>query len=48
MEKLIGKHAKVFMDSAEPRSIEYFRKQGFNTVACKKGPNSVEARIRFL
>nr|DAH59668.1 MAG TPA: Bifunctional AAC/APH [Caudoviricetes sp.] len=28
---------KIFMDSAEPRSIDFFRKQGFNAVPCIKG-----------
>lgn len=39
---------KVFMDSAEPRSIDYFRKQGIPAYPCIKGPNSVNARIAFL
>lgn len=48
MEKMIGKRAKCYMDSAEPRSIEYFRQRGFNTRPCIKGQNSVSARITFL
>lgn len=48
MEKMIGKRAKCFMDSAEPRSIDYFRLRGFNTRPCIKGQNSVNARITFL
>ena len=39
---------KIFMDAAEPRSIDFFRKQGFNAVPCIKGQNSVKARISFL
>lgn len=39
---------KIFMDSAEPRSIDFFRRQGFNAVPCIKGQNSVKARISFL
>jgi phage terminase large subunit len=35
-EMKIGK-TKIFMDAAEPRSIDYFRKQGFNAVPCIKG-----------
>lgn len=48
MEKMIGKRTKCYMDSAEPRSIDYFRQRGFNTYPCIKGQGSVEARIRFL
>ena len=39
---------KIYMDSAEPRSIEFFRQQGFNAVPCIKGRDSVKARISFL
>lgn len=48
MERMIGKRAKVYMDSAEPRSIEFFRLKGFNVRPCIKGQNSVAARIAFL
>ena len=48
MEKLIGKKAKCYMDSAEPRSIDFFRRKGFNTLPCLKGPNSVASRLTFL
>lgn len=48
MERVAGKRIKVYMDSAEPRTIEYFRRQGFNTLPCLKGPDSVAARIIFL
>lgn len=41
-------HEKIYMDSAEPRSIQYFRNQGFNTVPCIKGRDSVKSRILFL
>lgn len=40
--------SKIYMDSAEPRSIQYFRKQGINAVPCIKGADSVKARISFL
>lgn len=39
---------KIYMDSAEPRTIEFFRRQGFNAVPCIKGKDSVKARISFL
>ena len=48
MEKMELRHQKIYMDAAEPRSIEFFRRKGFNTVACIKGPDSVEAGISFL
>lgn len=48
MEKMDLRHQKIYMDAAEPRSIEFFRRKGFNTVACIKGPDSVEAGISFL
>lgn len=39
---------KIYMDSAEPRSIEYMKSQGFNALPCIKGKDSVKARISFL
>lgn len=48
MEKVIGRRTKCYMDSAEPRSIEYFRQAGFNVRPCIKGQGSVQARITFL
>lgn len=39
---------KVYVDSAEPRSIDYFRNQGLNTVACLKGADSVKSGLMFL
>ena len=43
----LGK-TKIFMDSAEPRSIDFFKKKGVPAYPCIKGPNSVNARIAFL
>ena len=40
--------ALIYMDSAEPRTIDYFRRQGINAKPCIKGADSVEARIKFL
>ena len=39
---------KIYMDSAEPRSIDYFKKQGFYVVPCIKGRDSVKAGLSFL
>ncbi len=42
------KKVKVFVDSAEPRSREYFRNKGINAVPCIKGQDSVKAGLMFL
>lgn len=39
---------KLYVDSAEPRSIQYFRNNQINAVAAKKGQDSVKAGIMFL
>ena len=39
---------RVYVDAAEPRSIEYFRKNGINATACAKGKDSVKAGLMFL
>ena len=39
---------KVYVDAAEPRSIEYFRKNGINATACAKGKDSVKVGLMFL
>lgn len=39
---------KIQMDSAEPRTIDFFKRKGLYVVPCIKGQNSVEARISFL
>ncbi len=40
--------SKIYMDSAEPRSIQFFRSKGLNVIPCIKGADSVKARIAFL
>lgn len=40
--------AKIQCDSAEPRTIDFFKRKYINAVPCIKGQNSVEARIAFL
>ena len=42
------KKNKVFVDAAEPRSIQFFRQEGINAVACSKGKDSVKAGLMFL
>lgn len=43
----LGK-SKIFVDAAEPRSIQYFKTEGINAVACAKGKDSVKAGLMFL
>ena len=40
--------SRIQCDAAEPRTIDFFKRQYINAVPCVKGPNSVEARIMFL
>ena len=39
---------KIYMDNAEPRSIDFFRRKGINAQPCLKGAGSVNSRIAFL
>lgn len=39
---------KVYVDAAEPRSIQFFKQQGINATACAKGKDSVKAGLMFL
>lgn len=43
----IGK-CKIYVDSAEPRSIQYFRNEGINAVGAQKGKDSVKSGLMFL
>ena len=38
----------IYFDSAEPRTIDYFKRNGINAKPCLKGQGSVESRITFL
>lgn len=42
------KKVKLMVDSAEPRSREYFRNKGINATPCIKGQDSVKAGLMFL
>ena len=42
------KKTKIAVDAAEPRSIQFFRNEGINAVACAKGRDSVKAGLMFL
>ena len=39
---------KIFVDAAEPRSIQYFKQEGIRAEACAKGRDSVKAGLMFL
>lgn len=39
---------KTYVDSAEPRTIQFFRNEGINAVGAQKGKDSVKAGIMFL
>lgn len=43
----LGK-SKIYVDSAEPRSIQFFRNNRINAVPSKKGQNSVKSGLMFL
>lgn len=42
------KKTKIYVDAAEPRSIQYFKQQGINATPCAKGKDSVKAGLMFL
>lgn len=42
------KKTKIYVDAAEPRSIQYFKSEGINATACTKGKDSVKAGLMFL
>lgn len=43
----VGK-TKIYVDAAEPRSIQYFKQEGLNAYPCAKGKDSVKAGLMFL
>lgn len=43
----LGK-SKIYVDSAEPRAIQFFKNEGINAVGCAKGKDSVKAGLMFL
>jgi len=42
------KKTKLFVDAAEPRTIQFFKQEGINAVACAKGKDSVKSGLMFL
>lgn len=39
---------KIYVDAAEPRSIQFFKQEGINAYPCSKGKDSVKAGLMFL
>lgn len=46
--KMAINKAKIFVDAAEPRTIQFFKKEGINAYPCAKGRDSVKAGLMFL
>lgn len=42
------KKTKIYVDAAEPRSIQFFKQEGIRAEACAKGKDSVKAGLMFL
>jgi phage terminase large subunit len=42
------KRSKIYIDAAEPRTIQFFRSEGIRAEACSKGKDSVKAGLMFL
>lgn len=48
IKERVSRHTILYCDAAEPRTIDYLRKQDINAKPCIKGPDSVRAGIAFL
>ena len=48
IKKMGLQKCKIYVDAAEPRSIQFFRQEGINATACYKGRDSVKAGLMFL
>ena len=48
IKKLNPLNKRITADSAEPRTINEFKKLGLNILGAKKGPDSVEHGLKFL
>lgn len=42
------KKTKLYVDAAEPRSIQFFKQEGIRAEGCAKGKDSVKAGLMFL
>ena len=48
IEKMNLKKTKLYVDAAEPRTIQFFKNEGINATGCAKGKDSVKAGLMFL
>jgi phage terminase large subunit len=48
IENMNLKKTKLYVDAAEPRTIQFFKNEGINAVPCAKGKDSVKAGLMFL
>ena len=48
IENMNLKKTKIYVDAAEPRSIQYFKQEGIRAEPCAKGKDSVKAGLMFL
>lgn len=48
IENMNLKKTRIYVDAAEPRSIQFFKNEGINATACAKGKDSVKAGLMFL
>lgn len=48
IEDMDLKRTKIFVDAAEPRTIQFFKSEGIRAEACAKGKDSVKAGLMFL
>ena len=48
IENMNLKKCKLYVDAAEPRSIQFFKQEGIRAEACAKGKDSVKAGLMFL
>ena len=48
IEDMNLKKTRLYVDSAEPRSIQFLKNEGINAVGCAKGKDSVKAGLMFL
>ena len=48
IENMNLKKTKIYVDAAEPRSIQYFKQEGIRAEGCAKGKDSTKAGIMFL
>ena len=48
IENMNLKKTRIYVDAAEPRSIQFFKNEGINATGCAKGKDSIKAGLMFL